>query len=166
MAKADGLIIAIKFTQNIVSASVEGNTGAFEISFNNYNWMPEGSLVEANRSVQSVTQDENDASLLYLTLPSGNVNSIQNAVGNVTVTYDASIGRLRGLGGPVASFSEDFTPNGLVAKDNPNTTEHIEVIASASATMIRIYYHDRKSSDEHLELSASASAVLTHIGDL
>lgn len=87
--------------------------------------------------------------------------------GNLTVSYDATVGTLAGLGGPVASFEEQFTPDGLLKKPNPNDEENIEISdINASGNLIRIYYTDSKS-DERIEVSdIKATGVLTHINDL
>lgn len=163
MAKKDGEIIAITFSEELLN--VGSVVSAFAISFYQYDKVPGGELIETTRSVVSMELDENDSKILYLNLGKGVTRNIQNAVGDVTVSYDATIGRLYGEGGPVQSFTESFTPADLEPKNNPHDMEHITIEVNGEGTNIRIYYHDT-ATNEHLEISASANGKLTYIGDL
>lgn len=111
--------------------------------------------------------DAEDAKCVLLTLPRGNQNSIQNAVGDVTVHYDGH-GFLRGEGGGVQPFDAPFTPVGLEYKGDQNDAEHIEISdITAEGTLTRINYTDAKSGDEHIEIAnITAVGVLTHIDDI
>ena len=163
MAIADGERIAIEFSDELLG--IGNAVNAFTVTIQQYDMVPGGSLVSETRAVTSAELDSGDASILYLNFASGNVNSIRNAVGNVTVSYDATKGRLYGEGGPVQSFTMTFAPVDLEPKDNPLTREHITMGFSATSNLIRIYYHDSKT-DEHIEMSVSALGTLTYIGDL
>lgn len=165
MAKEDGLIIAIEFTQGIVPASVSGNLNAFSVTFQRYTMVPGGVLVNDTRTVVSIEQDEEDENIIYLNFGAGVTRSIQNAVGNITIGYNATQGRLRGLGGPVASFSQSFTPTDLLRKDNPLEREHLTMGLNASGLNTKIFYTDTKTL-EHINMSLSALGKLTYIGDL
>ena len=164
MAKKDGLRIAIEFTEEIIGG-VSGSAGAFTVTIHRYTYVPGGTLVSETRQVQSIELDENDAHILYLNFSPGNVNSIQNAVGDIEIQYDASVGFLRGEAAPVQSFTESFTPTDLEHKDNPADLEHMEMTVTVTSNNIRIYYTDSKC-DEHLEMSITATGTRTYIGDL
>jgi hypothetical protein len=103
-------------------------------------------------------RDMSDKNVVVLTFNPGNVNSIQNAVGDITVSYDGS-GTLMGEGGPVLAFEHVFTPEGLVPKNNPHDAEHIEIqSANVDSTLLKIFYSDYHSSNEHITI-ANATAV-------
>lgn len=89
-----------------------------------------------------------------------------NIVGDLTVTYDGS-GGLMGAGGAVAAFTETFTPTDLVPKPHQNDQERVEIMLSATSTLLHIYYSNAKSDDEKIEISSiNANGVLTNINDL
>lgn len=163
MAKKDGERIAILFSEDLLN--VGDVTDAFTVSFYQYDMVPGGELVQVTRPIDSMELDENNSKLLYLNMGHGVTRNFQNAVGNVTVEYDATIGRLYGAGGSVQSFSQSFLPDAIESKNNPHDVEHLTIEASADGDLIRIYYHDT-ATNEHLEISASASGTLTYIGDL
>lgn len=163
MAKKDGERIAILFSEPLLN--IGDVTDAFTISFYQYDMVPGGQLVQVTRPIDSIELDLNNPKLLYLNMGHGVTRNFQNAVGNVTVDYDATIGRLYGAGGPVQSFTQAFMPSDLETKNNPHELEHLTIAANADGDLIRIYYHDTKT-DEHLEISASATGTLTYIGDL
>lgn len=106
-----------------------------------------------------------DAVLLVFNSFSGRFHSV---VGGLTVSYDASKGNLGGAGGPVASFSETFTPDGLIAKPGVNDPENIEVTnVTATGTLTEVFYTDTQSAAENIEITGvTATGVLTHIDDI
>ncbi|MBQ8237935.1 MAG: hypothetical protein IJZ39_07310 [Oscillospiraceae bacterium] len=108
-----------------------------------------------------------DDHILVLSFDSGNTKSIQNAVGDISVAYDGS-GTLRGFGGPVLAFEQTFTPNGLVAKNNPNDEEHVEISdVYATGVLLEVRYTNVYSENEHIEVSnISASGTLTRVDDI
>lgn len=160
---ADGEQIAIRFTQPLIG-DVIGNEDAFTISFDEYNYVPGGTTATVTRTLDSVTAGDT-ADVIILTLPSGNVNSIQNAAGDVTVSYAG--GTLAGEGGAVEQFELDFTPEDLIFKGDQNDAEHIEISnISATGTLMHIYYTDTKT-DEHIEIAnITATGTLTNIHDI
>lgn len=92
-----------------------------------------------------------DDHILVLEFDKGNVRSIQNAVGDIDIAYAG--GTLIGVGGAVAPFEMSFTPEGLLAKNNPHDAEHIEISSiQASSRLVRIYYHNVKAM-EHIDIS-------------
>lgn len=163
MAKKDGERIAIVFSQPLLG--IGSVTDAFEVSFQQYDMVPGGSLVEVTRPIVSMELDSGNSNILYLNMGQGVTRNFRNAVGNITVHYDATIGRLYGSGGPVQSFSQAFAPEDLEPKDNPHDMEHLSLEVTADGTNIRIYYTDSKT-DEHLEVEVTAQGTLTYIGDL
>lgn len=132
-----------------------------ELLTNNVNTTP--SLNELMIHLKT-TGDEN---FIVLVLPRGNVNSFQNAIGDVTVSYDGS-GTLMGLGGPVAAFEKAFTPTDLDYKEDQNDAEHIELISvTAKPNLMKIFYKHFDSKAEHLEIvGVTASATLMNVDDI
>ena len=110
--------------------------------------------------------DQSDENVIVLRFKPGNVNSIQNAVGDITISYDGS-GTLTGLGGPVLAFEKTFLPVDLNPKNSPNDEEHIEVTdIKATSNLMRIF-HTNTSCTEHIEITeVSATAALTNISDI
>lgn len=159
----DGLIITIKFTEELVDDV--NCPDAFTVTFNQWKYIPNGYLEEVTREVESVEIDENDAKIIYLNFPAGTKNSIQNAVGDITIEYDSAVGTLRGYGAPVQSFTESFTPTDLEPKNDTHEQEHLEIDITPTTLLTRIYYHDT-SETEHMEFDTLTSYVLTYIGDL
>lgn len=117
--------------------------------------------------LQVTIQDLEDQDTIVLSFPTGNINSIQNAVGEVRVKYDGS-GTLKGLGGPVLAFDQAFTPAGLMPKNNPNDAEHLDVSnIEALGVLMRVYYTGLNHPGENIEVSdVYASGTLTHVDDI
>lgn len=118
------------------------------------------------QSIHIAIRDTTDDNVISLIFNPGNVNSIQNAIGDITVSYDGS-GSLSGEGGPVAAFSEAFTPEDLTFKGHQNDVEKIVLSdISLNTELLKIEYTD-ESFTEHMELtSVTLSAVITHIDDI
>lgn len=107
-----------------------------------------------------------DDHVLILSFDPGNVNSIQNAVGDIEVAYDGS-GTLKGLGGPVLAFEQTFTPVGLDPKNNPHEMEHVEVSSiQASGNLLKVHYTNAIETEHVLVASITAVGTLTHIDDI
>lgn len=154
--------VYIQFDLNLTNADITTLGSHFSLSLSEYSYIPEGSLVAKTRSIAAMDFYNGTTDTIELTINNPNFSS---AVGDITVIYDGT-GGLKGIGGPVAAFSETFTPTGLTWKGNQNDVEYIKVGATASAVMTRIYYHNFKNDDEYIKVGASASAVLTDIHDL
>ena len=89
----------------------------------------------------------------------------ESAAGDITVTYAG--GSLMGEGGPVAAFTQSFSPSELAYKGDQNDAEHIEMSASAAGTLTRIYYTSTAAQDMgHIEMSVTATGTLTNINNL
>ena len=90
-----------------------------------------------------------------------------SSAGQISIVYNAEIGNLAGLGGPVDSFSVNFSPEDLISKPHQNAKEHIEITnITADGDLIRIYYTNTKC-DEHLEIAnITAVGALTNIDDI
>lgn len=141
-----------------------GNETKFTVSFDQYNFVPGGSLSKVTRAITKIEQVDDYTILLYFNL--GNTKSIQRAVGDITVAYDGS-GSLIGQGGPVLAFEQTFTPEGLDPKNNPNGIEHIEISDIVAAGSLIAIYYTPVYETEHLELSEiTAVGVLTHVNDI
>lgn len=108
-------------------------------------------------------QTEDDSKVISLRLGAGNVNSIQNAAGEVDIEYNGGV--LSGSGGPVEPFVYSFIPSGLKPKNNPNNIEHIKLSVRANGELKRVIYQDTQGT-EHIGIAVSAVGVLTHIDDI
>lgn len=119
------------------------------------------------KEVNLIIRDYSDENIVLLTLPSGNINSFQNAVGDVTVSYDGS-GTLMGLGGPVAAFEVSFEPKDLIPKNNFNNIEHVTLSGlSISANLIETIRTNTKMQNEHVTLSGlEITATLIHVDNI
>ena len=112
-----------------------------------------------------VIRDKKDPYFMVIKL--NDFKRFLNVEGNLTLAYDSAKGNLSGLGGPVDSFSKEFTPSGLIQKPNPNDMEHLEIASiSAASNLMRVYYTNAYCN-EHINIaSISAVGALTNINDL
>lgn len=125
-----------------------------------------GPLEEKTLAVQSVSTHPSEPNSLLLTMK--DMNEFKNIEGSLTVSYDASKGNLTGLGGPVASFTEVFTPTDLVRTPNPLLAETLDVsITGLEVDLIPIVYKNGYSDDEIIAVSITDFSVdLIHVGEL
>ena len=142
-----------------------GNEKFFTVTIPEYDMVPEGTLNDRIIPVIGVSQHPTSENTILLEFGAGNINSIQNAAGPVTVAYSG--GNLQGNGGPVEAFSQTFTATDLDYKGNQNDAEHLEIAdVSAVGVLMRIYYTDTQSG-EHLEIvGITAEGILTHVDDV
>lgn len=103
--------------------------------------------------------------LILLTM--ANMSEFKNIEGDLTVSYNASLGNLVGPGGAVQSFTEVFTPTDLVRVPNPLLAEKINAgITNLSADLIRIYYKDGYDSEIISASITDLSVNLIHVDNL
>lgn len=141
-----------------------GNETKFTVSFDQYNYVPGGALSRVTRPVTSIEVVDNRTILLNFN--PGNLNSIQRAVGDITVAYDGS-GTLMGQGGPVLAFERTFSPTYLDPKNNPHDIEHLEVLGMTGNIALSEIHYNYAYGYEHVELvGILASGKLTHVDDL
>lgn len=109
--------------------------------------------------------NSDDDHVLVLEFESGNTSSLQNAVGDIDISYGG--GTLHGVGGAVAPFDISFTPDGYIAKNHPHDAEHIEIVnLSANAKLIKVRYVNAKS-EEHIVINdISAQGNLISVDDI
>lgn len=185
---ADGMEITLVLTEDMLNTDVSNMLSHFELSDQEYTYVPEGTLETTTRTMATITKIDNKTLKFTINKP-----SISSAIGNVTITYDG-LGGLKGLGGPAAAFTGTFTPTGLTWKGHQNDVEHIEFSNIAANIILNelrnlqaktadehievsdinvtinlraLQYLDTKSSDEHIEFSnISATVVLTDIHDI
>jgi hypothetical protein len=98
-----------------------------------------GPLITKAGKIDTFARDTEDASKLIVTMrPIG--GRFNNAEGDITLTYNATLGQLAGSGGLVESFVRTFTPEDLEPVPNPHDPENIEIVDIAvTATRIRVY---------------------------
>lgn len=141
-----------------------GNELKMSVGGQAYNYAPGGTLQQVSRVVADVYPDSEDNTLLYLILNPGITNNLQSLVGDVTISYAG--GTLRGLGGPAADFDFSFTPEGLESKNNPNSSEHINVASAIGVAQLLQVTYTNSSTPEHVELAVEAEGALIHIDDI
>ena len=162
MAKKDGILIQIVFSQVLVGSLESSDASHFSISFYVPEYAPDGSLVQQTRAPSSVTKEGTDSIILHFN--SGNVNGFQNAVGDITIAYDGA-GSIHGIGGYVSAFTYTFTPEDLEMKPNQHMTDSISINIGASSTLTAITW--RYGFDtENISVDISAVGTLTRVEDL
>ena len=140
-----------------------GNETKIVVTGQTYGYVPDGELESASRTVISVSEDSDDDTIVRLKFADGNIRSIRNMVGPVTIAYSG--GTLRGLGGPVADFVFEFAPTDLVPKYHPNANEHIEAEVEIDAILTEVYYTDT-SETEHIEAVVTPTGNLISVDDI
>lgn len=104
---------------------------------------------------------------LRITLPSGNLDSLQGCGSTVTVRYTGAT--LMGEHGPLLGFSQSFTVTGVDYRGNQFLPEHVKLAdASRAVTLTRIYYSDAQAPGEHVAGLANATLAwsLTKVEDI
>ena len=134
-----------------------GNETRLSLAGKTYDYVPGGELEDTTRTIVAVSPDSEDGTVVHLKLLDGNVNSLRNLVGDVTITYSG--GTWRGQGGPVEAFEFTFTPTDLQPKFHPGVSDHLSTEVVVGAILTEVHYTDL-SEPEHLE------AVVTPIGNL
>ena len=130
-----------------------------------YNYVPNGALVDKAYYISSVDGHPTEDNTILLTVVAN--NKFESAVGDLAVSYDAAKGNLRGRAGLVSTFSKSFTPDGLAAKPDQNDAEHIDVSVTSTGTMTEIYYTTTVQEMGRIEISeVAASGVLTNVNNL
>lgn len=161
-SNTDDMKITVTLTEDLTNDDIGDISGCFSLTMKEYTMVPGGVLETTSRTVASVRKVDDDK--LELTINKPNFSSV---IGDITVNYDG-LGGLRGVGGPVHSFSEDFTPDNLTWKGHQNDAEHIKLAGiSASVTLTDVTYYDVQGDGEHIEFNGiSASVTLTDVHDL
>ena len=113
-------------------------------------------------TLQDLWIEEPDAPQDKIRIVMDDFSRFPTVEGNLTVEYDASVGNLAGRGGPVESFTEEFTPTGLVQKPNPGPAENFKMTAAAAVDFIKIEYNNRYTA-ENFKITAAATITLTFV---
>ena len=159
---AEGTDVALRFSQSLIG-DITGNETKITVTGQTYEYVPDGELENASRTVTAVTADSDDDAVIHLKFADGNTKSLRNMVGNVAIAYSG--GTLRGIGGPVADFIFEFAPTGLEPKHHPNVSEHVETEVDVNATLTKVYYTDT-SEPEHIETVVTPSGNLISVDDI
>lgn len=155
----------------VESYVTNGNEMAFEVKGNvpDYIKFPSealGPLTEKTFEVDNVIPHPMESNTLLLTMK--DLHEFKNIEGNLTVSYDATVGDLTGLGGAVASFTEIFVPTDLVRIPNPYMPPEIldASITDFELDLIPIVYKYGYNA-ETIDVSITDFSVdLIHVGDL
>lgn len=102
--------------------------------------------------------------IILLTMnPQGRFN---NVVGNLTVSYDHTVGNLQGRGGFVESFTKSFAPADLVPFPQPNA-EQGTITAEVSTTMAFIHIdYKRRYAEESVTVSPACTMAFLNVEDV
>ena len=144
MSKAIGRFIRLKFSANILPASEGFIKEAFTIIGKERPYVGAEELVDKTYVPAEVINHLEDSESVQIILGAGNL--LQNAEGEVTISYDANIGNLEGKAGKVESFTASFLPSELEQKPNPFYIETDIIITSVNTpapVLTAIAYHDR-----------------------
>lgn len=161
--KGDGAKIKLVFTQNLVG-DVAGNQAAFTITVPEYTYVPGGVIINVVKAVLSTYAGDSPKELILEMQP---LQRFESAVGDITVAYSGT-GTLVGQGGPVAAFSQAFTPLELTPKPDQNNQENVEISAvMPNIILTSITHSNTQAGAENIEVSGCIPTVtLTHINDL
>lgn len=151
--------------QDIELREAAGNEAAFTVTGQEYKYI-NGPIIEKTYQVVSVERhpDYTDDKHVLLTMhPQGRFN---NVVGNLTVSYDHTIGKMQGRGGFVESFSATFEPSELVTFPQPNADQGIIAVAiQASVSFVHIDYYSRYG-DSTVVVLITCSISFLHVDDV
>lgn len=147
--------------------TAEGNNIAFTITGDQYKHVDgpnfNGPILTTEYPVQSVEEHPTEPNAIRLTLSDLSPGRFNNALGKIKVQYDSTKGTLQGRGGPIESFTEEFTPTGLVQKPNPGPAENFKMTAATTVDFIKIEYNNRYAA-ENFKITAAATITLTFVG--
>lgn len=89
-----------------------------------------------------------------------------NNEGPLTVAYDQNKGLLFAEGGYVESFSNQFTPTGLVPNPNPGQVDYVEVSPAMQAAFFQVTYRQAYNGTASIAEvnAASVKVTLTQVG--
>ena len=158
-----GQRIGIKFTEKITSLG-QGKPEAFTLTGEEYQYV-KGPVIPVSYVVESVTYHPNDPDQKSLLITLHPQSRFHNILGNLTLSYDSSIGALRGRGGGVEGFSVTFYPIGLEPKPNPGIEESIAIRGKTILDLIQVAYKQAYASEEEttIRINAQASVDFIHI---
>lgn len=94
--------------------------------------------------------------MILLTINS--LTRFNDAIGNLTVSYDSTTGNLTGVNGVVESFSEIFTPIDLMQVLNPYIPENITASILPAFVVAQVYY-----SSGYINENLTASLATTFV---
>lgn len=147
--------------------AAEGNNKAFTITGNQYKHVDgpsfNGPILETEYPVQLVEEHPTEPNAIQLTFSDLNTGRFNNALGNIKVQYDSTKGTLQGRGGPIESFTEEFTPTDLVQKPNPGPAENFKMTAATAVDFIKVEYNNRYAA-ENFKITAAVTITLTFVG--
>lgn len=142
MSKGIGRFIRLKFSANILPASEGFIKEAFTITGKERPYVGAEELVDKTYVPAEVINHPEGSESVQIILGAGNL--LQNAEGEVTVSYNADIGDLEGKAGKVESFNVNFLPSELEQKPNPSHVESIITsVNTPTPVLTAIAYHDR-----------------------
>lgn len=128
------------------------NRNAFTITGQDTLWVNTGGgqeLVEKEYPINDVSRNGETLNEVAITLQDNPLDWFRNVVGDLTVKYNAVLGNLAGIGGPVESFETTFSPDDLEPKNHPNNAETVGLdIQLPVFDFIKIEYIENDSHNE------------------
>ena len=152
--------IIIEFTEDLVSGL--GSATAFTIIGKRLNHF-RGTLINDPYTVTAIGVYGIGKRSIFIDI--NPLTRFNNAIGEITVNYDSSKGGVLGLGGPVQSFSMNFTPTALVPIGNPWEEEYLKAnILNVNAVLTLINYKDGYTNEYLKGNVVGINIVLTKVG--
>lgn len=143
-----GKQIGIQFSEPLING-IEGNEPAFTVTGQEYLYVngptDNGSIVDTEYEVEKVEPHTTvDTILITIKTP----NEFNNAINDITITYNQELGVLAGDGGAVESFTYSFTPTNLEARPNPGHAETLSATPGSNTIEFKsiVYtslFHDK-----------------------
>jgi len=163
MSKGDGEKITIKFDRKLTNSIDDSLKAGLTITgkeFQHFN----GPLISKNYEIGSASLHPSYPIGDHILLEVAAFNRFRNVEGNLTVTYDSSIGDLLGAGGLVESFTESFLPLDLLPLPNPYQAEQLEVGITPTMDVTQVY-HTPTYEEENLTATFNGITFLvTKVG--
>lgn len=153
--KSQGGKITIKFTEEILG-DISGNTAAFSVTGQQYKYV-HGPLLSRTYQIQSVAHHPTEPKAILLTFAP--LSRFPTVEGDLTVSYNSSLGNLAGLGGAVESFSIPFAPTDLVPEPNPGIYETITAVPTIAVEFLTVEYAKAYAPVETLTAAPASITV-------
>lgn len=150
--------------QDIELQEAAGNEAAFTVTGQEFKYI-NGPIVEKTYQVDSVEWHPgfaDDKHLLLTFHPQGRFNNVEDSL---TVSYDHTLGNLKGRGGFVESFTLTFEPTDLVSFPQPNAEQIITTEAFTTMAFIWIEYNHR-FEEELITVSPACSIAFLNVEDV
>jgi len=158
---AGTLAISVKSKEDLFNASLKAGLIITGEEYEHIN----GPLIDKNYEIGSSSLHPSYPIGDHLLIEVAPFNRFRNVEGNLTVTYDASLGSLMGRGGLLENFEASFLPLDLIPKLNPHQSENIVAgITDINLTVTEVIYTDSFLEENIVSSIADINIVVTKVG--